>query len=134
MLEAKRDKCCCDSCGMAGLAPKLHFESMKPISTAGHKRRAAAYRITDDLLVELKRSLREERDKHLHSHPSYIMFRPDSVCADSLIDYIMCTGQVKDDFDVFFSPWHELQPTFFRVIQDVLSCVAIPRKSQHVVR
>ena len=58
--EANGDKCCCDSCGMAGLAPKLHFESMKPISTAGHKRRAAAYRVTDDLLVELKRSLRGE--------------------------------------------------------------------------
>ena len=73
----------------------------------------------------------------MHSHPSYIMFGPDSVCADSLIDHI-CTQakfiRVKDDLDVFFSLRPELRPTFFRVIQDVLSGVAIPRKSQRVVR
>ena len=98
---AKGNNCCCDSCGIAGLAPKLHFESHKPVSTVGRKRRTAVYAVTDDVLLTLKQSLRLERDRY---HPNYMLFGPDSICSDSLIDNV-CTQakfiKVEEDLNLF---------------------------------
>ena len=41
--EAKGKECCCDVCGFDELLPRLHFESKRPTSTDGRKRRIAAY-------------------------------------------------------------------------------------------
>ena len=59
----------------------------------------------------------------MKSHPVFLLFGPDSVCSDSLIDHICSQAKfvkVEDDLS-FFALRPELRPLFFRIIIDVLS-------------
>ena len=47
--ESAHGKCCCDSCGIADLSPRLQFELFPPVTKAGRKRRTAEHKnITED--------------------------------------------------------------------------------------
>ena len=130
--RAQGNKCCCDSCGVAGLSPRLHFESFPPVTKVGRKRTAEHKNITEDTIKKLKQSLQLERDKFLKCHPAIILFGPDSVCSDSLIDHICSQAKfvkVEDDLN-FFALRPELRPLFFRVIMDVLSELPSAKKSR----
>ena len=143
MLEAigseergQGNKCCCDSCGVTDLSPRLHFESFPPMAKVGRKRRTVEHKnITEDTVKQLKQSLQLERDKYLKCHPAFQLFGPDSVCSDSLINHICSQAKfikVEDDLN-FFALRPELRPLFFRIIIDVLS--ELPRaKRSHIIR
>ena len=99
--DCQRDECCCDCCGADRLSPKLKFECVKPVSTAGRKRRCAVFSVTDEAVETLKEALRNERDKYMDNHRSFITFGPDCVCCDSLIDHICMQAKfVKVESDL----------------------------------
>ena len=131
------ENACCDTCGVDRLVPKLKFEESRPVNTVSRKRRCAVFTVTEDAVSTLAQALRQERDKYLDNHPNFAPFGPDCVCSNSLIDHICMQAKFiseESDLDTIFTLRPALRPIFFKIIQDIFSVVAIPRKSRCVLR
>ena len=125
--EANGRKCCCDICGFDELLPRLHFESKRPTSTVGRKRRMAVYSVSDDITQRLKLALRAESDKYLNDNEQFLAFGPHS---DMLSDHICEQAEFlkqESDIDALYALRPGLRLFFFKAIHDILSISAVPK-------
>lgn len=137
MEEVNRKEYCCDVCGFDKLLTRLHFESKRPSGTVGKKRRKAAYSVSDDITQRLQLALREARDKYLADNEHFLAFGPQSICCDTLIDHICEQAKFlkqESDLDAFYALRPVLRPLFFKIIHDILSVTAVPKKSRCILR
>lgn len=113
--DASGETCCCDVCGCTRLVATLRFEDRVEATTVSRKRRTAVYCTSEDLLTSLRERLQLARDQYMADHPAYKMFGADSVCSDSLIDYICTQAKFigsQDDLCTIFPLRPELRTVF----------------------